>query len=140
MKLNTSKEVWIARIIAWIVLCLVSSGILFFTTFMVGPTLFAVPKLTEKIAVAMYCPGAESTSLEEGASTQTTSSPSGTFGHTVEVTCYYADGHTDTIDNGEYAMASIGGVFGIGGLVGLGLSFPLMFLPFILIRRKKDGL
>ena len=140
MKLNTSKEVWIARIIAWIVLCLVSSGILFFTTFMVGPTLFAVPRLTEKIAVAIYCPGAESTSLEEGASTQTTTSPSGTFGHTVEVTCYYTDGHTDTIDNGEYAMASIGGVFGIGGLVRLGLSFLLMFLPFILIRRKKDGL
>lgn len=136
MKLNTSKEVWIARIIAWVVLCLVSIGILFATTFMVGPALFAVPNLTEKIAVALYCPGAESTSLEEGASTQTTTSPTGTYGHTVEVICYFPDGSTDTIDNGEYAIASIGGVFGIGGLIGLVISIPLMFLPF-LIRKKK---
>jgi hypothetical protein len=140
MKLNTSKEVWIARIIAWVVLCLVSSGVLFVTTFMVGPTLFAVPNLTEKIAVAMYCPGAERTSLEEGTSTQTTTSPTGTYGHTVEVTCYYSDGHTDIIDNGEYAIASIGGVFGIGGLIGLLISIPLMFLPFVLLRKKKESI
>jgi len=86
MKLNTPKEVWIARIIAWVLLCIISSGILFVTTFMIGPALFAVPNLTEKIAVALYCPGAESTSLEEGASTQKTTSPTGIYGHTVEVT------------------------------------------------------
>lgn len=138
MKLNTSKEVWIGRILAWVLLCLLSGGILFVTTFMIGPALFAVPNLTEKIAVALYCPGAERTSLEEGASTPTTTSPSGTRGHTVEVTCYFPDGHTDIIDNREYAIASIGGVFGIGGLIGLLISIPLMFLPFILIRKKKD--
>ncbi|GAB1469631.1 hypothetical protein MASR2M66_05080 [Chloroflexota bacterium] len=137
MKLNTSKEVWIARIIAWVLLCLVSSGILFVTTFMVGPALFAVPNLTDKIAVAIYCPGAESTSLQEGASTPTTSSPSGTYGHTVEITCTFPDGSTDIIDNGEYALASIGGMFGIGGLIGLVIAILLMFLPFIFIRRKK---
>lgn len=137
MKLNTSKEVWIARIIAWVLLCLVSSGILFVTTFMVGPALFAVPNLTDKIAVAIYCPGAESTSLQEGASTPTTSSPSGTYGHTVEITCTFPDGSTDIIDNGEYALASIGGMFGIGGLIGLIIAILLMFLPFIFIRRKK---
>jgi len=137
MKLITSKEVWIARIIAWVLLCLLASGILFVTTFMIGPTLFVIPNLTDKIAVALYCPGAESTSLEEGASTQTTTSPTGIYGHTVEVTCYFADGSTDIIDNGEYAIASIGGVFGIGGLIGLVISIPLMFLPFVLIRKKK---
>jgi hypothetical protein len=137
MKLNTSKEVWIARIIAWVLLCILSSGILFVTTFMIGPTLFAVPNLTDKIAVALYCPGAESTSLQEGPSTATTSDPTGTRGHTVEVTCYFPDGHTDIIDNGEYAIASIGGAFGIGGLIGLVISIPLMFLPF-LIRKKKE--
>lgn len=138
MKLKTSKEVWIGRIIAWVLLCLLSSGILFVTTFMIGPALFAVPNLTEKIAVALYCPGAERTSLEEGTSTPTTTSPSGTRGHTVEVTCYFPDGHTDIIDNREYAIASIGGVFGIGGQIGLLISIPMMFLPFILIRKKKD--
>lgn len=137
MKFNTSKEVWIARIIAWVLLCLLSSGILFVTTFMVGPSLFALPNLAEKIAVAIYCPGAESTSLQEGASMPTTSDPNGTYGHTVEITCYFPDGSTDIIDNGEYAVASIGGVFGIGGLIGLLISIPLMFLPFVLIRRKK---
>ena len=138
MKLNTSKDVWIARVIAWILLCLISSGILFFTTFMVGPTLFVIPDLTDKIAVAMYCPGAESTSTQNGPSVPTTSSPSGTRGHTVEVTCYFPDGSTDIIDNGEYAIASIGGMFGIGVLIGLVIAIPLMLLPFIFIRKKKE--
>lgn len=138
MKLNTSKEVWIARIIAWILLCFISSGILFVTTFMIGPAMFAVPNLTDKIAITLYCPGAESTSMQEGASTPTTSDPNGTRGHTVEVTCYFPDGSTDIIDNGEYAIASIGGAFGIGGLIGLVISIPLMFLPFFFIRRRKE--
>ena len=138
MKLNTSKEVWIARIIAWVLLCVLSAGILFVTTFILGPSLFVIPNLTEKIAVALYCPGAESTSLQEGASTPTTSDSSGTYGHTVEITCYFPDGSTNIIDNAEFAIASIGSVFGIGGLCGLGISLALMFLPFILIRRKKE--
>ena len=138
MKLNTSKDVWIARVIAWVLLCFISSGILFVTTFMVGPTLFVIPDLTDKIAVAMYCPGAESTSTQNGPSVPTTSSPSGTRGHTVEVTCTFPDGSTDIIDNGEYAVASIGGMFGIGALIGLALAIPLMFLPFIFIRKKKE--
>ena len=137
MKLNTSKEVWIARIIAWVLLCVLSSGILFVTTFMLGPALFVVPNLTEKIAITLYCPGAESTDLQEGTSTPTTTSPSGTRGHTVEITCYFPDGSTDIIDNAEFAIASIGSVFGIGGLIGVLISIPLMFLPFFLIRKKK---
>lgn len=138
MKLKTSKEVWIARIIAWVLLCLVSSGILFVTTFMLGPSLFVIPNLTERIAVALYCPGAERTDLEKGTSTPTTTSPSGTRGHTVEVTCYFPDGSTDIIDNREFAIASIGSVFGIGALIGLLISIPLMLIPFFFIRRKKD--
>lgn len=62
MKLNTSKEVWIARMSAWVLLCLLSSGVLFVTTFVVRPALFVAPNLTDKIAVALYCPGAERTS------------------------------------------------------------------------------
>lgn len=139
MKLSTAKEVWIARIIAWVVLGGISLGILFATTFMLGPSLFAVPKLDEKIAVMVYCPGAESTSLQEGASSPTTSDSTGTYGHTVEVTCYYEDGTTSTIRNEQYAIAAIGGMFGIGALIGILLSIPLMFLPFFLIRRKKES-
>lgn len=137
MKFNTSKEVWIGRIVAWVLLCILASGILFVTTFMLGPTLFVIPNFSERIAVAMYCPGAESTSLEEGASTPTTTSPSGTRGHTVEITCTFPDGSTDIIDNGEYAIAAIGGVFGGGFLIGLVLSLPLFLIPFFLIRKKK---
>lgn len=139
MKLNTSKEVWIARIVAWVVLGVISLGILFATTFMLGPSLFAIPKLDEKIAVMVFCPGSESTSLQKGASTQTTSDPTGTYGHTVEVTCYYKDGSTKTINNGQYAVAAIGGMFGIGGLIGILISIPLMFLPFFLIRKKRGA-
>lgn len=138
MKLNTSKEVWIARIIAWVVLGGICAGIIFATTFILGPGLFAVPKLEENIAVMIFCPGAESTSLQTGASVPTTSSSSGTYGHTVEVTCYYEDGSTITINNGQYAAAAIGGTFGIGLLIGILISIPLMLLPFLLIRRKKQ--
>ena len=89
MKFSKTKEVWAARTIGWVFALALSCGILFSTTFMLGPTLFAIPRLDEKIAVALYCPGAQRTSLAEGASTQTTSDPTGTYGHTVEVTCYF---------------------------------------------------
>lgn len=138
MKLNTSKEVWIARIIAWVLICVLSSGILFVTTFMIGPTLFVIPNLNDRLAVALYCPGAESTTLQEGASGPTTSDPNGTQGHTVEITCTFPDGSTDIIDNGEYAIASIGGMFGGGILIGLLISLPLFLIPFFLFRKKKD--
>ncbi len=36
MKLNTAKEVWIARLIAWVVIGAISCGIIFATTFMLG--------------------------------------------------------------------------------------------------------
>ncbi len=138
MKLNSVKEVWIARLIAWFVIGAVSCGIIFVTTFMVGPSLFAIPNLSEKIAVSVFCPGAESTSRQDGASVPTTSSPSGTYGHTVEITCTFADGSTEIIRNEQYALASIGGMFGLGGLCGLGISVLLMLLPFFVIRKKKE--
>ncbi len=138
MKLNTAKEVWIARLIAWVVLGAISCGIIFATTFMLGPTLFAVPDLNNKLAVAIYCPGAKSNSTQEGASVPTTSDSSGTYGHTVEITCTFADGSTKVIRNEQFALASIGGMFGIGGLCGIGLSGVLMLAPFVFIRRKKE--
>ncbi len=138
MKLNSAKEVWIARLIAWFVIGAVSCGIIFVTTFMVGSSLFAIPNLSEKIAVSVFCPGAESTSRQDGASVPTTSSPSGTYGHTVEITCTFADGSTEIIRNEQYALASIGGMFGLGGLCGLGISVLLMLLPFFVIRKKKE--
>ena len=139
MKLNSAKEVWIARVVAWVVLGAISCGIIFATTFMLGPSLFAIPNLSDKIAVAMYCPGAESTSTQEGASTPTTSSPSGGYGHTVQITCTFADGSTKIIRNEQFALASIGGMFGLGGLCGVGLSIPLMLAPLFLIRKKKES-
>jgi len=139
MKLNSAKEVWIARVVAWVVLGAISCGIIFATTFMLGPSLFAIPNLSDKIAVAMYCPGAESTLTQEGASVPTTSSPSGGYGHTVEITCTFADGSTKVIRNEQFALASIGGMFGLGGLCGVGLSIPLMLAPLFLIRKKKES-
>ena len=84
MKLNSAKEVWIARVIAWVVLGVISCGIIFATTFMLGPSLFVIPNLNDKIA-----------------------------------------------------LASIGGMFGIGGLIGVLISIPLMLAPFFVIRKKK---
>jgi hypothetical protein len=139
MKLNSAKDVWIARIIAWVVVGAISCGIIFVTTFMLGPSLFAVPNLSDRIAVAVYCPGAESTSIKEGASTPTTSDPSGTYGHTVEITCTFTDESTKIIRNEQFALASIGGMFGLGGLCGVGASIPLMPAPLFLIRKKKES-
>ena len=139
MKLISSKEVWIARIIAWVALGAISCSIIFVTTFMLGPSLFAIPNLSDKIAVAVYCPGAETTSVQEGASTPTTSDPSGGYGHTVQITCTFADGSTKIIRNEQFALAAIGGMFGLGGLCGVGLSIPLMLAPLFLIRKKKES-
>ncbi len=138
MKLNSAKEVWIARIIAWVVIAALSCGIIFVTTFMLGPSLFVIPNLNDKIALAVFCPGAESSTTQEGASVPTTSDPSGGYGHTVEVTCYFADGSTKIIRNEQYALASIGGMFGIGGLIGILVSILLFTTPFFLIRKKKE--
>jgi len=139
MRFNSAKEVWIARVIAWVMVGALSCGILFATTFMLGPSLFAIPNLSDRIAVAIYCPGAESSLTEEGASTPTTSSPSGGYGHTVQVTCTFADGSTKVIGNEQFAIASIGGMFGLGGLIGLGVSIALMLAPLFLIRKKKES-
>ena len=138
MKLNSANEVWIARVIAWVVLGVISCGIIFTATFMLGPSLFVIPDLNDTIALAVFCPGAESSSTQEGASTPTTSDPNGTRGHTVEITCYFADGSTKIIRNEQFALASIGGMFGIGGLTGILITIPLMLLPIFLIRRKKE--
>ncbi len=139
MRLNTNKEVWIARIIAWVLISALACGILFMSTMVLGPSLFVIPDLNDKVALAVFCPGAESSSKQEGASTPTTSSPSGTYGHTVEITCFYEGGSTRTIRNEQFALASIGGMFGIGGLIGVLISIPLFVLPFFLIRKKKDS-
>ena len=138
MKLNSANEVWIARVIAWVVLGVISCGIIFTATFMLGPSLFVIPDLNDTIALAVFCPGAESSSTQEGASTPTTSDPNGIRGHTVEITCYFADGSTKIIRNEQFALASIGGMFGIGGLTGILITIPLMLLPIFLIRRKKE--
>ena len=137
MKLNSAKEVWIARVIAWVVLAAISCGIIFGATFMLGPSLFAIPNLNDKIALAVFCPGAESSSTQEGASPPTTSDPNGPRGHTVEITCHFADSSTKIIRNEQYALASIGGMFGIGGLIGVLISIPLMLAPLFVIRKKK---
>jgi len=86
----------------------------------------------------VYCPGAVANSVEEGASTQTTTSPSGTYGHTVEITCTFADGSTKVISNEQVALSSIGGMFGLGALAGICISVPIMLVPFFLFRKKKD--
>ena len=64
MKLNSAKEVWITRIIAWIVLGVISCGIIFAATFMLGQSLFVIPNLNDKIALAVFCPGTESSSTQ----------------------------------------------------------------------------
>jgi hypothetical protein len=49
------------------------------------------------------------------------------------------DGSTQTIRNEQYALASLGSMFGGGALCGLGISLPLFLIPFFLFRRKKPG-
>ena len=137
MKLESHKQVWGARLIRWIVALVVSCGVIFGSSFMLGPALFSSDAVSRKIAVTMYCPGAVETSEQQGASGPTTSDPSGTYGHTVEITCTMEDGSTKIISNEEFALASIGGMFGGGALCGLGIAIPIMLVPFFLFRKKK---
>ena len=138
MKMDSAKSVWAGRgLPGW---CCWGSrcGIVFLSSFMLGPALFSNDAVGRRVAVSLYCPGAVSTTEQDGASTQTTTSPSGPYGHTVEITCTMADGSTQTIRNEQYALASIGSMFGGGALCGLGISLPLFLIPFFLFRRKKN--
>ena len=45
---------------------------------------------------------------------------------------------TKVIRNEQYALAALGGVFGIGALIGVVISIPILLLPLILIRKKKN--
>lgn len=139
MKLNTAKEVWIARFVAWLGITALACGIIFTTAFTIGPAVFGDSKISDRIMLALYCPGAQSSNLENGASAPTTSSPTGTYGHTVEITCSYADGSTKTIGGEQLALGTILSMFGGGGLLGLVISLPLYLLPFFLFRKKKPA-
>ncbi len=137
MKLNSNKEVWGARLVVWIIALVVSCGIIFGSAFMLGPALFSSDAVSRKIAETVYCPGAVSTTEERGQSEPTTTSPTRTYGHTVEVTCTFADGSTKVISNEQFALAAIGGMFGGGALCGVGIAIPIMLVPFFLFRKKK---
>jgi len=138
MKLETNKKVWTARLIGWIIALILSCGVIFGSAFMLGPALFSGDAVSRKIAVAYYCPGAVETSEQDGASAPTTTSPSGPYGHTVEITCTMQDGSTRVIRNEQFALASIGGMFGGGALCGAGIAIPILFVPFFLFRKKKQ--
>ncbi len=138
MKLETNKAVWGARLTAWLVLLALACGIMFASSFLLGPTLFSSEAVSRQVAVAVFCPGARSTSEERGASTPTTTSPSGARGHTVEITCTMQDGSMRVIRNEQFALAAIVGMFGGGALCGLGLALPLFLIPFFLFRKKPS--
>lgn len=129
------KNIALFRMLGFVVALAISCTLIFSTTFMLGPMLFVVPGLSDRITVSYYCPGAVSTSTEEGPSTR--SSSTGSYGHTVEITCTFADGSRKVITNEQVALASVGGMFGLGALIGLCLSVPLLVAPLVLIRRWK---
>lgn len=137
MKLENNKQVWGARLIGWIVALVISCAVIFGSSFMLGPALFSSDAVSRKIAVAVYCPDAVSFTEQQGASEPTTTSPSGTYGHTVEITCSMQDGSTKVISNEQFALASIGGMFGGGALCGAGISIPILLVPLFLFRKKK---
>ncbi|HEY6074823.1 MAG TPA: hypothetical protein VIV15_15940 [Anaerolineales bacterium] len=139
MKMDSARGVWAGRGLTWLILLGVSCGIIFLSSFLLGPALFSNDAVGRRVAVSVYCPGAVSTTEQDGTSTQTTSSPSGTYGHTVEISCNMPDGSTQTIRNEQYALASIGTMFGGGALCGLGISLHLLLIPFFLFRRKRPG-
>ena len=136
MKLNTAKEVWTGRIIAWVIALGVSCAVIFGSAFILGPALFSGSTVSRQIAVAIYCPGAETATEEQGASLPTTTSPTGTYGHTVEITCTFPDGTMKVIRNEEFALKSVGGMFGLGALCGVGISTPILLVPLFLFRKK----
>jgi len=139
MKMDSAKSVWAGRGVTWLILIVVACGIIFVSSFMLGPALFSNDAVALKVAVAAYCPGAVSTSEQDGPSTQTTTSPTGPYGHTVEITCTMPDGSTKIIRNEQYASSSIGAMFGGGALCGIGISLPLFLIPFFLFRKKKTA-
>ena len=116
---------------------MISCGLIFASTFFAGPMLMGVPGLGDRITAMIFCPGAISTSLEQGNSTQTTTSPTATYGHTVTITCKMPDGSEKVVSNEETALGNIGGSFGVGAVLGICLSIPILLIALVLMFWKK---
>jgi hypothetical protein len=136
---QSNNGTFVFRIIAWIIALAMSCGVIFGSALMLGSMLFSIPGLGDRITVMVYCPDAISNSIEEGASTRTTTSPSEMYGHTVEITCTVDDGSQKVVTNEQVAIGSIGGVFGLGAVIGLCLSVPIMLTPLFIFRKRKKG-
>ena len=116
---------------------MLSCGLIFGGAFIAGPAIMAVPGLGDRITTMIFCPGATSSSLDEGASTQTTTDPTSTYGHTVNITCNMPDGTQQEVPNELVALGNIGGSFGVGALVGICLSIPVLLVAAIFMFRSS---
>jgi hypothetical protein len=58
----------------------------------------------------------------------------------VEITRTFADGSAKVLSNEQFTLSSIGGMFSLGALCGVGIFSSILFVPFFLFSKKKqDG-
>ncbi len=137
LALHTGKQFWGMRATDWIVMLVISFGIIFGSSFSLGPVLFGGDAVSRRFAVAYHCPGAIGSTESRGPIRPTTSDPTGPRGQTVEVTCSFSDGSTKVISSDEYAGTAIVGMFIGGALVGVGAV--IVLVPIYVFWRKNSN-
>ncbi|MEW6085172.1 MAG: hypothetical protein AB1607_11315 [Chloroflexota bacterium] len=133
MKADTDKHAWGAQVNDWITLLLISCGIIFGSSFILGP-LLSGSTITQKIVVAYHCPSAIDITEEHGPIVQVGSDPN-SFGQSVQVICTFADGSTKAISNDEYAVSTIVGSIALGAIFGVAIA--VIFMPIYIFWKKK---
>jgi hypothetical protein len=134
VKPDTNKKIWRVRTTDWTTLLLILCGIVFGSSFVLGPVLSGIDTVNQKIVLAYHCPGAMDVTEKRGPIVQVGSDPN-SFGQTVEGICTFADGSTKVVSNDEYAVTSIIGSLGLGAILGVGIA--VVFVPVYILQKKK---
>jgi hypothetical protein len=133
MKPDTNKQIRGRRTTDWITLLVISCGIIFGSSLVLGP-LLSGSTATQKIAVAYHCPDAIDATEQRGPIVPVGSDPN-VFGQSVQVTCGFVDGSTKVISNDEYAVTTIVSSLGLGAILGVGIA--IIFIPVYIFWKKK---
>lgn len=131
---DINEQIWGQRASDWITLLLIACGIIFGSSFVLGPILSGMDTVSQKIVTVYHCPGARNVTEKRGPIVQVGSDPN-SFGQTVEGVCTFSDGSTKVISNDEYAITTIVGSLILGAVIGVGIA--IIFTPIYILWKKK---
>jgi hypothetical protein len=131
MKTEATKLKRGVQLTIWTICISITCGVIFVGSVLIKPTLFSNEKISRRLAMVFYCPGASL--LTEGQSTlkKAFNNPSEMY-----AMCLFWNGREESISNEEYLLVYIGWMLGSGPLCGVGISIPVLLFVF---RKKRKS-